>query len=681
MTMRTIRVIFATLILLSAGLSHMNQDVIESMLQDVVTPEEESDDSTLVGLQNEESWLVVIIEFPQLPTGPGKDAERIDTILTGVDGADDYIAEMSGGVSSLSVTIVNTTYSADSAPSAWGTDTDGSRDVASDGSRPSDLAQEAAIDSLTGLDLSPYDLDSDGVVDRLLFIHTGRAQEVSGRTSDIWSHFQRFTEPITIGEHQIHHYTMASFQSGLGTILHEMLHQMGALDLYDVHDETSNSDWNGVGDWDIMASGNWNGNGRIPALPMAATLDLIGVDRTIALDPTMGVMDVNLTAMSAGGRAVTLQISPNEFVYVENRGDYGFDRNLPGHGLLVSIRDDYGKDLDRNEVNTDPDTAYLRLVEADGDDALLRGVDSGSSNDPFGLLTIFGNDGILIHDRHGRLVDWNITVQSVSTDGIEIIYQPGMIRTHDILPPRSPIELLPSESIPITVEQGCNLSTDLYSTDGRYVILATNPTRIEWDTQSISGTKGYIRGTMSCDDSIFQVDMDWRVVPHRIEDTSFEQIIPHDDSTTIVIPLEYDGDGQRSYDVSAEGPLERIFAGPSTVDLSSNEALEIVIDPKGLLTPNMYAEGTLHLTSDGGDIVTIDVILYTSSNNFKGIGPIDSQADLVTILLFLLALSVLPSRKQSNRSQPEVEQQTPHPSASDYQLNQYDDLDDSQYPF
>ena len=75
MTMRTIRVIFATLILLSAGFAHMNQDVIESMLQDVVTPEEESDDSTLVGLQNEEYWLVVIIEFPQLPTGPGKDAE------------------------------------------------------------------------------------------------------------------------------------------------------------------------------------------------------------------------------------------------------------------------------------------------------------------------------------------------------------------------------------------------------------------------------------------------------------------------------------------------------------------------------------------------------------------------------------------------------------------------------
>ena len=123
---------------------------------------------------------------------------------------------MSGGTSSLSVTILNSTYTADSPPSAWGTDTDGSRDVASDGSRPSDLAQDAVINSLNGIDLAPYDLNSDGILDRLLFIHTGRAQEVSARSSDIWSHFQRFTEPITIDEHEIHHYTMASFQSGLG---------------------------------------------------------------------------------------------------------------------------------------------------------------------------------------------------------------------------------------------------------------------------------------------------------------------------------------------------------------------------------------------------------------------------------------------------------------------------------
>ena len=121
---------------------------------------------------------------------------------------------MSGGTSSLSVTILNSTYTVIHHPQ-HGEQIQMVLEIASDGSRPSDLAQDAVINSLNGIDLAPYDLNSDGILDRLLFIHTGRAQEVSARSSDIWSHFQRFTEPITIDEHEIHHYTMASFQSGL----------------------------------------------------------------------------------------------------------------------------------------------------------------------------------------------------------------------------------------------------------------------------------------------------------------------------------------------------------------------------------------------------------------------------------------------------------------------------------
>ena len=154
---------------------------------------------------------------------------------------------------------------------------------------------------------------------------------------------------------------------------------------------------------------------------------------------------------------------------------------------------------------------------------------------------------------------------------------------------------------------------------------------------------------MACADSIFEVNIDWRIMPHRISDSSFEQIIAHDELTSVVIPLEYDGNGQRSYDVSVEGPLERIYAGPTNVDLTPDEPINLDINHRDLLTPNMYAEGTLHLTSEGGDVVTIDIILYTSSNRFEGIGWIDSQADIVAILLILLAMSILPSRKETHR--------------------------------
>ena len=95
----------------------------------------------------------------------------------------------------------------------------------------------------------------------------------------------------------------------------------------------------------------------------------------------------------------------------------------------------------------------------------------------------------------------------------------------------------------------------------------------------------------------------------------------------------------------------------------------------------MYAEGTLHLTSDGGDIVTIEVILYTSSNQFQGLGWIDSQADLVVILLFLLAMSILPGRKQSHQLQNKENTVATYPTPNDSQLIEYDDLNNSEYPF
>ena len=301
-------------------------------------------------------------------------------MLMGVDGADDYIDQLTASNSDLEIVISDSIYTAPSTPSAWGTDHNGNRDVASDGSRPSDLASSVIRSIPDDINLNQFDLNNDGTLDRLLMLHTGRPQETSGRSSDIWSHFQFLTDPIQRGNTTISHYTMASFQSGLGTIIHEMIHQMGGLDLYDVHDDYNSEEWNGVGDFDIMSSGNWNGNGRIPSLPMSVTMELIGLDRTVnaTLFPSS---HVNLTPMSAGGNSLLFQISPTETVYFEYRGDIGFDRELPGHGLLVSIKDEYQKDMTGNEVNIDPSSPFLRILEADSNSNLVTGSDSGSQSD------------------------------------------------------------------------------------------------------------------------------------------------------------------------------------------------------------------------------------------------------------------------------------------------------------
>ena len=96
--------------------------------------------------------------------------------------------------------------------------------------------------------------------------------------------------------------------------------------------------------------------------------------------------------------------------------------------------------------------------------------------------------------------------------------------------------------------------------------------------------------------------------------------------------------------------------------MTADERINLEINPRDLHTPNMYAEGTLHLTSEGGDVVTIDIVLYTSSNRFEGIGWIDSQADIVAILLILLAMSILTGRKETHRLQSGNSQEQFHES-------------------
>ena len=650
---RSLRVIVAVLLLLTSIGTFLEPEIVENVLTNNHNTHSHEDSSDLLGIQQNENWLVIIIEFDGIPIGDGKDSVHAENILMGVDGADDYIKELTASNSNLQIVISDSIYTAPSSPSAWGTDHNGNRDVAADGSRPSDLAS-AAIRSLpVDMDLNQFDLNDDGILDRLLMLHTGRPQETSGRTSDIWSHFQHLPEPILIGDTTISHYTMASFQSGLGTIIHEMIHQMGGLDLYDVHDDYNSEEWNGVGDFDIMSSGNWNGNGRTPSLPMSVTMDLIGLDRTVDAS-SFPSSNVNLTPMSAGGNSLVFQISPTETVYFEYRGNIGFDRELPGHGLLVSIRDQYQKDMTGNEVNIDPSSPFLRILEADSNSDLVTGTDSGSQSDLFGVGDVIGSSGYLIYDAYGRLVNWNVTVIEVNPNSIELSIGYVSEQKSDVLPERSTVELLSNESIELLfdIDGNCIPWISLISTDNRNPRLNVTSevsgsnvsVAMDWVQDSIVGSSGTLSGTIGCGGEIYRsVIIKWAIVPHTLVNSYFETNILHDVSTQISIPVQLIGDGERIYSVSIEGALDRIAEVDSTVIISKSNMINVTLTPNGLLTPNMFAEGTIVLYSEEGTRSNIDVILYTENLRNGPLGEFIEPATLVSILIMLLSFTILPS--------------------------------------
>ena len=66
----------------------------------------------IVPMQDDERWLVVVVDFPNAPENGFRNVEKAELIMTGTKGADDYISQTTGGKTTLSVTILSNVYHA-----------------------------------------------------------------------------------------------------------------------------------------------------------------------------------------------------------------------------------------------------------------------------------------------------------------------------------------------------------------------------------------------------------------------------------------------------------------------------------------------------------------------------------------------------------------------------------------
>ncbi len=623
----------------------------------------------MVPLQENENWLVVVVDFLDAPETGFRNPQKALTLLEGTDGADDYIYQMSGGTSTLDVTVLSEVYHAQQQSGYWGADDGDVRDVGEEGSDgPAGLAASVIKNSLTGIDLAPFDLNDDGWVDRFLIIHTAPVQEDSGGSSAIWSHYGPLTEVVEVGEYKFDHYTIAGFDSGFGTTIHEMLHQMGAIDLYDVHGQGTGEDWNGLGDWDVMASGNWNGaNGLTPALPSLATMDLIGLNRATEVSmnlPGGESQEYRLSPLSDGGNGLFLQISPSERVWMSYRADTGFDRELPGAGLLVTIQDDAVGDKEQNLVNTDPDNPWLYVLEADGDSGLLSGNDEGDEGDVFTPGDKFGAEGRIIVDHYGRVVPWSVEVLTTTDDEMVIqVLSEGKPQV-EILPPHHPIQLLPHENMVVTVNSSieCDLVANLTSSDGRSVTLDVSPTltagilverTLSWDSNGIPTTSGRLTGDFSCGSSPpVEVNIEFNTIGMRLKTEQFDGDVGYKGTSYSEVPLQFDGAGSQMWEVRIEGALSRIASTDATQSLGDGSIVNLTIEPNGLLVPGMVAKGEVVLRDPQGLEQSLAVTL--TAEQFEQGGELvrffSDAGNLIMVMAGLFAFSVLLSMTSTGKS-------------------------------
>jgi M6 family metalloprotease-like protein len=654
----------AILLLLAGSWFAFNGEIVENWIDEQRTTSPE-DTNSLVGLQSKESWIVVMVDFSDHPAGQGDDPTTAAGIIRDV--ANPFLNQTSGTGIELEVIIYDKVIRAKYPMTTYGSDSGTIRDAGKEGINPASLATEV-VQSISGdIDWAQADYDKDGIIDRFLILHPADPQEDGGGGSDrIWSHFSQMPEVIeTSGGHKINHYVIASMASSTyrGTIMHEMLHQMGAVDLYPVHDEVSIGNWKGVGNWDIMASGNWNGQGIWPALPTAASMELLGVDRFEELTPSWPQSSGDcygpnkvLMQMAAGGSALKIEIDVGEYVWVELRGGSGFDNHLPGEGVLVLIQDITSGDISENEVNSHPDNPWLAVIEADGRDDLRAGVGKGEASDLFQDGDVFGSDGILIYNRDGILVDWNATVRDDNGTIYIDFASSGCGHSIDVdLPDRGSI-ILADEAIPITITGTCdNLSHNLSSTDGRNVTLEDE--KLVFEEDGIAMSRGYIRGHINCEEGASViVDHEFFITRNRPISAPFTSGIPLSESSRILIPLSFEGEGSQSWIVGIDGPLARIAQTTQIQNLGDGDELVLEVNPDNLLTPGMIARGNVILATESGHRWELEVTLTAQEKELSTLDEWRQPERILPIACILAALwFILGIRNSTTARQPASE--------------------------
>ena len=231
---------------------------------------------------------------------------------------------------------------------------------------PDEMVREAckAVDSL--VDFSQYNWNGDGVAEEVFILYAGYGEHDTGRADLIWPHMANLSDysdgTLTLDGVTIDTYACTSelqangYLAGIGTFCHEFSHCMGFPDMYDTADNGNNY---GMGPWDLMCSGSYNGDTYVPAGYSGYEKMVCGWTEPIELDSDTAITDMQPLADMGQTYIIYNKGNANEYYILENRQRKSFDAALPSDGLLIE-HIDYNEDIWKwNVVNTTKGEYYV----------------------------------------------------------------------------------------------------------------------------------------------------------------------------------------------------------------------------------------------------------------------------------------------------------------------------------
>ncbi|RJP62245.1 MAG: M6 family metalloprotease domain-containing protein [Ignavibacteriales bacterium] len=275
------------------------------------------------------------------------------------------------------------------------------------------------------VNFSNYDNDGDGYVDALFVVHTGTGAEVTGNTTDIWSHAWSTVLDMNVDGVKVRRYSvepeywLSPGDMTIGVYAHELGHAaFGLPDLYD----TDNSS-EGLGNWSLMASGSWNGSlGNTPSFPDAWSHIQMGYATPTNVSSNLYGQSIVQTTQAPQIFKLWRNGSPgSQYFLVQNRQKSGYDAGLPGSGLAIYHIDD--------NVTTDNDKEWypgytssghylVALEQADGLWQLEK-TSRGDAGDlyPGSSNVINFNNGTTPNTKDYSASATNVSVNNISSSG------------------------------------------------------------------------------------------------------------------------------------------------------------------------------------------------------------------------------------------------------------------------
>ncbi|MBQ8968294.1 MAG: M6 family metalloprotease domain-containing protein [Bacteroidaceae bacterium] len=232
------------------------------------------------------------------------------------------------------------------------------------------------------VDYSLYDWDGDKYVDQVYVIYAGYG-EAQGAENTIWPHEwsvragvssgYRTAEGVRIETYGISCELMGNGKTntghldGIGTSCHEFSHCLGLPDFYDTAHNDGTAGNFGMGTWDLMDTGCYNGsaNGRSPSGYTAYERWFGGWLEPIVLDHGQKITDMPAIQDEPVAYIIYNDAHKDEYYLLANHQLKSFDKAAYGHGMLV-LHVDYDESAwSSNVVNNETGHQRMTIIPAD----------------------------------------------------------------------------------------------------------------------------------------------------------------------------------------------------------------------------------------------------------------------------------------------------------------------------